>query len=190
MSESSEWKKALTNIIEKLRERHYKKMLECLEKIPKSVKDDTPREEMTQTIIEHYGEEESIAEIKRIMDEEIPRKDAPIQDLLYPFVEKQGKKRKSGPESEDQQESPSELKKKKEKTESNDRNDDDDETQAGEFNESTSQSKYRQNQRQSIKLLKESRVTDGRPVGGKIIQKCALRTYETKEKQEKKFFHL
>ncbi|XP_014904017.1 uncharacterized protein LOC106957261 [Poecilia latipinna] len=44
--------------------------------------------------------------------------------------------------------------------------------------------------RQSIKLLKESRVTDGKPVGGKIIQKCALRTYETKEKQEKKFFHL
>ncbi|XP_014858972.1 PREDICTED: uncharacterized protein LOC106927731 [Poecilia mexicana] len=203
MSESSEWKKALTNIIEKLRERHYKKMLECLEKIPKSVKDDTPREEMTQTIIEHYGEEESIAEIKRIMDEEIPRKDAPIQDLLYPFVEKQGKKRKSGPESEDQQESPSELKKKKEKTESNDRNDDvfkennaesdsdssDDETQADDPGSPQSEKKV-PHWRQSIKLLKESRVTDGKPVGGKIIQKCALRTYETKEKQEKKFFHL
>ncbi|PWA24642.1 hypothetical protein CCH79_00016189, partial [Gambusia affinis] len=130
MCESPEWKNNLTDIIEDLSKQQYQKMLLYLKKIPKSVKeDDTHREKMAQTIIEYYGEKESIAEIRRIMDE-IPRRDSPIQNLLNPFVEKLGKKRKPGPKSKKQQESPSEFKKKK-KTESDPDDDDDDDVKAG-----------------------------------------------------------
>ncbi|XP_023205660.1 uncharacterized protein LOC111611793 [Xiphophorus maculatus] len=109
-----------------------------------------------------------------------------------------GKRRKPGPESEEQQESPSELKK---KTESDDDDDDvktgfesdsdssGDETRADDPGSSQSEKKV-PDWRQSIKLLKESGDTNGKPVAGKVMQKCALCTYETKKKQEKKFFHL
>ncbi|XP_027888352.1 uncharacterized protein LOC114153788 [Xiphophorus couchianus] len=200
MCESSDWKSALTDILKELREPQYQRMLEYLEKIPKSVKDDTAREHMAQTILEHYGEEESIAEIRRIMDK-IPRRDEKVQKLLPPFVKKPGKKRKPGPESEEQQESPSELKKKK--TESDDDDDDvktgfesdsdssGDETGSDDPESSQSEKKVEiPPWRQSIKLLKESGDTNGKRVGGEVMQKCALRTYETKKKQEKKFFHL
>ncbi|XP_032432959.1 uncharacterized protein LOC116728765 [Xiphophorus hellerii] len=204
MCESSDWKSALTDILKELREPQYQRMLEYLEKIPKGVKHDTHIEHMAQTILEHYGEEESIAEIRRIMDK-IPRRDEKVQKLLRPFVEKPGMKRKPGPESEEQQESPSELKKKK--TESDD--DDDDVKTGFESDSDSSGDETRSDDpgspqsekatitkveippwRQSIKLLKESGDTNGKPVGGKVMQKCALRTYETKKKQEKKFFHL
>ncbi|XP_054902688.1 myeloid cell nuclear differentiation antigen-like [Poeciliopsis prolifica] len=196
MSESSKWKQTLTNIVKELREQQYKHMLECLKKIPKSVKEAVHLEEMPQTIIECYGEEDSIAEINRIMDE-IPRRDFAIQNLLRPFVEKQGKKRKPGPESEEKQESPSELKKKK-KTDNDDddkagfesdSDSSDDETQADDPGSSQSDKKVPP-WRQSIRLLKESKDTNGKPIGGKVVQKCALRTYETKENQKKKFFHM
>ncbi|MEQ2261689.1 hypothetical protein XENORESO_014195, partial [Xenotaenia resolanae] len=87
------WKRALTKILEDLSEEQYRKMLEFLDKIPKSLKRCSLRELMPQSIIEHYGEDGSISEISKIM-EEIPRRDHAIQDLLRPFVEKLEEDRK------------------------------------------------------------------------------------------------
>ncbi|XP_023197649.1 uncharacterized protein LOC111610009 [Xiphophorus maculatus] len=203
MCESSDWKSALSRIIEELSEQQYQRMLDKLEKIPKSVKHDTHREHMAQTILEHYGEEKSIAEIRRIMDK-IPRKDEKVQKLLRPFVEKPGKKRKPGPESKEQQESPSELKKKKTESDDDDvktgfeknnivsdSDSSDDETQADDPGSPQSEKKVEiPPWRQSIKLLKESGDTNGKPVFGKVVQKSALRTYENKKKKKNCFFYL
>ena len=83
------WKTALTSILEELDKSEYNKMLfcYCFDKIPKSVKTGTSREEMPQIIIQHLGVDESISAIKDTM-EWIPRKDSTIQDLLRPFVDK------------------------------------------------------------------------------------------------------
>lgn len=69
-----EWKIALTEILEELDGSQYKKMMLFLSDIPKHVRTDKPREEMPQVIIEHYGVETSVLEIKNIMDR-IPRRD-------------------------------------------------------------------------------------------------------------------
>ncbi|XP_036071072.1 uncharacterized protein LOC112142445 isoform X5 [Oryzias melastigma] len=97
---AEEWKSALIKILEELDGQQYEKTLLLLEKIPKGKKEDKSREQMAQTIIEHYGEE-SVLEIDRIM-KEIPRMDYPVQKLLQPFVEKRrsGKKRKREAEPE------------------------------------------------------------------------------------------
>ncbi|XP_032432958.1 uncharacterized protein LOC116728764 [Xiphophorus hellerii] len=207
MCESSEWKSALSRIIVELSEQQYQSMLDKLEKIPKSVKHKTHIEHTAQTILEHYGEEESIAEIRRIMDE-IPRRDEKVQKLLRPFVEKPGMKRKPGPESEEQQESPSELKKKKTESDDDDvktgfeknnivsdSDSSDDETQADDPGSPQSEKATITKVeippwRQSIKLLKESGDTNGKPVFGKVVQKSALRTYENKKKKKNCFFYL
>ncbi|KAM4726904.1 uncharacterized protein FYW61_012597 isoform 2-T2 [Anableps anableps] len=94
------WKKALTNILEELTQQQFKKMLECLEKIPKSVKTTRSRECMAQTIIEHYGEDGSVTEIENAM-EEIPRRDDKVQDLLRPFVEKHERSATGAPAGKD-----------------------------------------------------------------------------------------
>ncbi|XP_030603065.1 uncharacterized protein LOC115792605 [Archocentrus centrarchus] len=93
------WRITLTVILEELDEPQYKKMLLFLSEIPKRVKTKS-REEMPQSIIEHYGVETSIHRINEVMDQ-IPRKDAAVQDRLRPFVDKlkntqqkTGKKRK------------------------------------------------------------------------------------------------
>ncbi|XP_036071071.1 uncharacterized protein LOC112142445 isoform X2 [Oryzias melastigma] len=100
MKMTEEWKSALIKILEELDGQQYEKTLLLLEKIPKGKKEDKSREQMAQTIIEHYGEE-SVLEIDRIM-KEIPRMDYPVQKLLQPFVEKRrsGKKRKREAEPE------------------------------------------------------------------------------------------
>lgn len=88
-----EWKIALTEILEELDGSQYNKML-FLSGIPKHVRTDKPREEMPQAIIEHYGVETSVLEIKNIMDR-IPRRDPRVQDRLRPFVERLKKKQES-----------------------------------------------------------------------------------------------
>ncbi|XP_030603077.1 NACHT, LRR and PYD domains-containing protein 1a-like [Archocentrus centrarchus] len=80
------WRITLTVILEELDEPQYKKMLLFLSEIPKRVKTKS-REEMPQLIIEHYGVETSIHRINEVMDQ-IPRKDAAVQDRLRPFVDK------------------------------------------------------------------------------------------------------
>ncbi|KAM9348519.1 uncharacterized protein ABDE67_010558 [Symphorus nematophorus] len=104
----AEWKKALISILEELDDKQYHKMLEFLPKIRKSKKNGRYKEKMPQKIIECYGLEESISAISEAM-EELPRRDAAVQDLLRPFVDKlrnkQEKenmgKRKVGPVEED-----------------------------------------------------------------------------------------
>jgi len=93
MAEISAWKKALTAIIEHLDKSQYQKMLGYLEIIPKHLKTPKSREQMPQTIIEHYGEQKSIPVIRKIMDE-IPRRDGLVQDLLRPFEEKPKEEKK------------------------------------------------------------------------------------------------
>ncbi|RVE63411.1 hypothetical protein OJAV_G00135770 [Oryzias javanicus] len=98
---AKEWKPALINILKELDRQQYEHMLQLLKNIPKGKKEKKSREQMAQTIIEHYGEEKSVVEVDRIM-KEIPRKDNAVQDKLRPFVEKikAGKKRKQQAEPE------------------------------------------------------------------------------------------
>ncbi|XP_063342896.1 uncharacterized protein LOC134636708 [Pelmatolapia mariae] len=86
-----DWKTALFQIVKQLNEPQYKTMMLFLSEIPKSVKTTESREEMPQVIIEHYGVETSVHKINKIMDQ-IPRKDAAVQDRLRPFVERLKKK--------------------------------------------------------------------------------------------------
>ncbi|CAK6979178.1 uncharacterized protein LOC128371748 [Scomber scombrus] len=103
-TKESEWKTALTSILEQLDEQEYNKMLfcSCFDTIPKRMKTSKFREEMPQIIIQFLGEDESISAIKEAMLF-IPRRDPAVQNKLRPFVNKlsikqeeetKGKKRK------------------------------------------------------------------------------------------------
>ncbi|XP_067465103.1 apoptosis-associated speck-like protein containing a CARD isoform X3 [Thunnus thynnus] len=90
-SQPDKWKTSLTSILDELDDREYKKMLLNLDKIPKGLKASKSKEEMPQIIIQYYGVEQSVLEIKDVMDL-IPRMDAAVQDLLRPFVDQLKKK--------------------------------------------------------------------------------------------------
>ncbi|XP_067465104.1 apoptosis-associated speck-like protein containing a CARD isoform X4 [Thunnus thynnus] len=90
-SQPDMWKTSLTSILDELDDREYKKMLLNLDKIPKGLKASKSKEEMPQIIIQYYGVEQSVLEIKDVMDL-IPRMDAAVQDLLRPFVDQLKKK--------------------------------------------------------------------------------------------------
>ncbi|XP_035522302.1 uncharacterized protein LOC118331458, partial [Morone saxatilis] len=188
-----DWKSALTSILEELDKPQYLKMLEYLTKIPKSKKTSGRREKMAQKIIEYYGVRESISEINKIMNE-IPRRDADVQDLLRPFVdelrnscdkENKGIKRKRDP-AEDESSAAGEKKKKSDPAE-------EDKSPVAAQQKSGAPEKERNNGpwRKSIrdlKSIKELRDTDG--FFGKVVQKSGLRTYYTKDKEKKFFFYL
>ncbi|XP_051250902.1 uncharacterized protein LOC127360497 isoform X2 [Dicentrarchus labrax] len=187
-----EWKSALTSILEELDKPQYLKMLEYLTKIPKSKRTSDRREKMAQKIIEHYGVRESISVISDIM-EEIPRRDADVQDLLRPFVDElrnnnkgnEGIKRKLDP-AEDESSAAGEKKKKSDPAE-------EDESPVAAQQKSGAPEKERNNGpwRKSIRDLKSIQElcdTDG--FFGKVVQKSGLRTYYTKDKEKKFFFYL
>ncbi|KAK2882298.1 ribonuclease kappa-B isoform X1 [Channa argus] len=91
------WKIRLISILEELDAQQYRKTLSLLTKIPKGFKSGRTKEIMVQKIIEEYGLEKSILEIRKIM-EIIPRRDCAIQDLLKPFkkiTDKPPKKKKA-----------------------------------------------------------------------------------------------
>ncbi|XP_062289301.1 uncharacterized protein LOC133994114 isoform X1 [Scomber scombrus] len=103
-TKESEWKTALTSILEQLDEQEYNKMLfcSCFDTIPKRMKTSKFREEMPQIIIQFLGVDGSISAIKEAMLF-IPRRDPAVQNKLRPFVNKlsikqeeetKGKKRK------------------------------------------------------------------------------------------------
>ncbi|MED6281957.1 hypothetical protein CHARACLAT_027147 [Characodon lateralis] len=198
MSEKSitGWKRALTKILEDLSEEQYQKMLEFLDKIPKSVKRCSLREHMTQSIIEHYGEEGSISEISKIM-EEIPRRDHAIQDLLRPFVEKLEEDKKG--EKNKRNGACSKPEKKRRRSSAgfqknnvvNDSDSSDDESQNDDPEHPQSDKKIEiPSWRTSIKNRKNSGDTDEKPIIVKVVQKSGLRTYETKTKERKFFFYM
>ncbi|KAM9333625.1 uncharacterized protein KZ484_018643 isoform 2-T4 [Pholidichthys leucotaenia] len=82
------WKPALTSILEELDDTQYLKLMNWLEKIPQGVKSSKVRGDMPQIIIQYYGVEESISLLDKAMNSWIPRKDAAVQTLLRPVVEK------------------------------------------------------------------------------------------------------
>ncbi|XP_022600469.1 uncharacterized protein LOC111221380 [Seriola dumerili] len=198
MISETEWKETLTLILEELRSQQFTKMLEMLEKIPRSVKTERSREEMPKIIIEHYGLEGSISAIADVMDL-IPRRDARVQDPLHTFVKKLRKKQKK------------ETKGKKRKCESDlDSKDNKKEAAAGFMkngiiSDSDSSDEEREaDQQKSCKSDKENipswrktihdlRNSDGlcqKPIVGKIVQKSALRIYVTKQKVKRFFFYV
>ncbi|XP_037834830.1 uncharacterized protein LOC108251084 isoform X2 [Kryptolebias marmoratus] len=180
----TKWKSALINIIEELSELQYKKMLEYLEKIPKSKKTPKNRVQMAQLIIEHHGVEESVRVIRSIMPE-IPRNDSAIKDLLQPFVDKlenktTGMKRKAGADPKSGFEKNNIV---------SDSESSDEEPEADDAETRSNEEKKVPAWRTSIKHLKISGEEPGKLIAGKVVQKSGLRTYETKKK-EKKFFFL
>ncbi|XP_062289303.1 uncharacterized protein LOC133994114 isoform X2 [Scomber scombrus] len=88
-TKESEWKTALTSILEQLDEQEYNKMLfcSCFDTIPKRMKTSKFREEMPQIIIQFLGVDGSISAIKEAMLF-IPRRDPAVQNKLRPFVNK------------------------------------------------------------------------------------------------------
>ncbi|KAM9333499.1 uncharacterized protein KZ484_018511 isoform 1-T2 [Pholidichthys leucotaenia] len=82
------WKPALTSILEELDDSQYLKLMNWLEKIPQGVKNSKVRGDMPQIIIQYYGVEESISLLDKALNFWIPRKDAAVQTLLMPIVEK------------------------------------------------------------------------------------------------------
>ncbi|XP_038564793.1 uncharacterized protein LOC119895622 isoform X2 [Micropterus salmoides] len=164
MSDISErdWRSALTAILEQLDQQQYVKMKEFLDKIPKGQRDKKSRVTMPQKIIECYGLEESISVVRNAM-EEIPRRDAVVQDLLRPFVDKL--RNKHDIENKDQQKCcPPDMR-------------------DGNLQESDASS-----WRKSICDLNASGELElGKAIVGKVIQKSSLHMYRN-SKDQKKFF--
>ncbi|XP_067465070.1 uncharacterized protein [Thunnus thynnus] len=224
----SEWRKALTSILEELDESEYKKMLfcPCFDKIPKSVKTGRSREEMPHIIIKYLGVDESISAVAEAMDL-IPRKDPAVQDLLRPFVDKLRKKREEenresmkenreiAPENQRVMMTPlAETKGKKRKHDSDWKSADEepkpktrfkgnnivsdsdcsDEEQkvAADQLKSSQPDKERKipTWRKTIKDVLTSGDLGNKTITGKVVQKSALRTYETQQKEKKFFFYL
>ncbi|XP_071393300.1 gamma-interferon-inducible protein 16-like isoform X2 [Centroberyx affinis] len=212
------WMKALTSIIEELDKRQYKKMLNSLDKIPNGVKKgNNSKEEMPQIIIQHFGVEESISAMKKVLYE-IPRRDDVVQELLRPFVDKlrnkqqkqkdKGKKRKfSDSESETEEpEKPSRFSRdinterwrgQKRKYVSESESEDEErepvdqqkKSQSDKENTRPSRGNFK-SWRKTIYDLKESLYLGNKAIVGKVIRKSGLRPYETQNKEKKVMFYL
>ncbi|XP_067465080.1 uncharacterized protein [Thunnus thynnus] len=172
------WKTALTSILEELDKSEYKKMLfcSCFDKIPKGVKTGTSREEMPQIIIQHLGVDESVSAINEAMDL-IPRKDSAVQDLLRPFVDKLSNKH--------EEENRDSMKENREEKNKNQR------VTMTTLAETKDQLKSSQpDKRKTIKDVLTSGDLGNKAITGKVVQKSALRTYETQQKEKKFFFYL
>ncbi|XP_008302403.1 uncharacterized protein LOC103374144 [Stegastes partitus] len=193
MSKISEkhWKSALTSIIEELDEPQYRKMLEYLT-IPKSLKSSVPRENMPETIIQHYGVEKSISAVSEAVDQ-IPRRDSAVQDLLRPFVDKlrnnQEKQKKATKRKRDA-DLKSASKKQKQTPAAG--------SSAGAQKANADELKnHEPDQERKIppwrKTIQDVKFTDTRldqkAIVGKVVQKSGLRTY-IGEGQKKFFFYL
>ncbi|XP_067465071.1 uncharacterized protein [Thunnus thynnus] len=202
----SEWRKALTSILEELDESEYKKMLfcPCFDKIPKSVKTGRSREEMPHIIIKYLGVDESISAVAEAMDL-IPRKDPAVQDLLRPFVDKLRKKREEenresmkenreiAPENQRVMMTPlAETKGKKRKHDSDWKSADEEPKPKTNQLKSSQPDKERKipTWRKTIKDVLTSGDLGNKTITGKVVQKSALRTYETQQKEKKFFFYL
>ena len=94
MDLKAKWRTALSSILDELTDDEFQNLLDNLEKIPQGVKGGRPRGDMPSVIIQHYGTEESITLIDRLM-KTLPRLDAAVQqplrgmrDDLKKFLEK------------------------------------------------------------------------------------------------------
>ncbi|KAM9333775.1 uncharacterized protein KZ484_018758 [Pholidichthys leucotaenia] len=84
----AEWKPALTSILRRLNNAEYLELMNWLGKIPQHVKNASVRGDMPEIIIRYYGVEESIFTVDEAINKRIPRRDAAVQTLLRPVVEK------------------------------------------------------------------------------------------------------
>lgn len=82
----TEWKRALTAILEDLEKDQYRKLSSMLHKIP-ACNQTNKRERFAQIIIQYYGFEGSVAVVDEAMYK-LPRRDHNVQSRLLPFVEK------------------------------------------------------------------------------------------------------
>ncbi|XP_030603060.1 uncharacterized protein LOC115792600 [Archocentrus centrarchus] len=188
-----EWKTALTEILAKLEDKEYDKMWDFISEIPKQRKTAKLKKEMPQRIIKQYGVEKSIQKIRKAMDR-LPRKDPAVQDLLRPFVdklkikqdtEKKGKRKRTETDSKPEAgRSSTASASSDEEQEAEDKNDDEP--------QSSQPQKERRSQlwRKSIHDLKIVGQLGNKAIAGKVVQKSGLRTYQTKNKEEKFFFYL
>ncbi|XP_027129328.1 uncharacterized protein LOC113744337 isoform X2 [Larimichthys crocea] len=170
-----EWKEALLSIMEELNEEQFEKLLFRLTDIPTSQKKNKSKQEMAQKILEHYGLKKSISVIDDAMDW-IPRKDPRIQNLLRPFVDKLKNEHENGHKT---------VKITNDSVE-------------GEERSSTDQQKSCQPDRTNTfpwkipicDLKPSSDFGDILGIIGKVVQKSALRTYNTRDDVKKYFFYL
>ncbi|XP_026037456.1 uncharacterized protein LOC113030320 isoform X4 [Astatotilapia calliptera] len=194
----SEWKKALTFIIEDLDKSQLKKMLGFLD-IPKQKKTIKCRETIPQTIIEWYGVDTSI----QIIDEAmlwIPRKDEAVQGQLRPFVEKlknkeneggKGNKRKRSETESESAEKTAEAGFKKNNIVSDSSSDEEREAETDGLKSPQPDKEIKSpSWRKSIHDVKISGDLGNKVIAGKVVAKSGLRTYETKKKEKKFFFYL
>ncbi|XP_020564761.1 uncharacterized protein LOC101161825 isoform X2 [Oryzias latipes] len=184
-------KSALLSIMEELDEEQYEKMLLLLGKIPRRKKTGS-RPQMVETVLQVYGEKESINVVDNIM-KKIPRNDRAVQDLLKPFVgkKKTGEKRKqeADPEPEErilQQKSAAGSEKNQVVEDSAGKNKDRDHLKSPQPDKVTSSSPWRI----TIAELKSGVDLGQKSVVGKVVEKSALRTYKTKDNEKKFFFNL
>lgn len=75
------WKSSLNEILEQLDQLQYEKMVVALDVIPRALKADKTRLELTQLLVQYYGTIKSIKTVTKILDE-IPRRDAAVQEPL------------------------------------------------------------------------------------------------------------
>ncbi|XP_074527647.1 uncharacterized protein LOC141791266 [Halichoeres trimaculatus] len=212
MKEISEkrWKQALTSILEHLEKIQYEKLLEILDELPKSVKEDTSIAKMPGKIIEFYGLEKSISAISEAVNR-IPRKDEDVQDLLRPYVdslkmqeekENQGKKRKLNEEGEGRSAAGKKMKlteqKEGQRSAAGEQKKDkvveeEEESTSADPRMScqTTQEKSCPTLMISIKDLKSrDQPPETKPFSGKVIQKSGLRRYQNKMGKNNIFFDL
>uniref|UniRef100_UPI0037E87D32 uncharacterized protein n=1 Tax=Semicossyphus pulcher TaxID=241346 RepID=UPI0037E87D32 len=194
MSEISEkdWKNALMSILEELDKNQYNKMLEYLKKIPKSQrKSFLSKEKMPATIIEYYGLRESISAVNEAMDN-IPRRDAAVQELLQPFVDqlkrqheiKRGEKRKREAVEEEEEPAVATPLKHVKQVE---------EHEQAEPPRSCPPAQERNDcpWKKNISDVKSKDVLlETEAIVGKVVQKSGVRTYQTKDKKKKFFFYM
>ncbi|XP_027129326.1 uncharacterized protein LOC113744337 isoform X1 [Larimichthys crocea] len=204
-----EWKEALLSIMEELNEEQFEKLLFRLTDIPTSQKKNKSKQEMAQKILEHYGLKKSISVIDDAMDW-IPRKDPRIQNLLRPFVDKLKNEHENGHKTvkitndsvEGEERSSTGLKRNIDQVEGEEtsstaveiKNDSVEEEERS----STDQQKSCQPDRTNTfpwkipicDLKPSSDFGDILGIIGKVVQKSALRTYNTRDDVKKYFFYL
>ncbi|XP_005754645.2 uncharacterized protein LOC102214029 [Pundamilia nyererei] len=178
-------------------------MWEFVSKIPKQKKTKKLKREMPQKIIKQYGVNESIQRIKNAMNK--IRKDPGVQDLLRPFVdqlkskaeaEKKGTKRKLSETDSKAEDMKSEAGKSSAASDSLDVEQEAEGKNDGKLTAKDEPGRLPQKDRKSqswrisIGELKASGNPGNKAIGGKIVQKSGLRTYQTRNKEKKFFFNL
>nr|XP_057943343.1 uncharacterized protein LOC131138445 isoform X2 [Doryrhamphus excisus] len=188
------WKRTLCRILEELNNRQFQKLLmEHLEKIPQSLKVSVSCSQMSQLIVEHYGEEKSIIHIHKAMND-IPRRDEAVMSLLLPYVHKvkelqrertEARKLKNGTRTQTKTSADVPPRRHAEKIK-RPATDDKDGSKALQVLQPAPVEPWRM----SIRDLKRGDQLADKVLACKVVKKTALRTYRTQDNTKKWFFYL